>query len=64
MCFYSRYSTAFFFDPDLKCETESLDKFKEFNNTKLTSKTYGEHVLRIFDATYPESNYDFGIKEK
>ena len=56
-----RYSTAFFFDPNLDCELKCFKKFEEVNDTKFTSKTYRNHVFKIFDETYPESNH---FKEK
>jgi len=53
----SRYSTAFFFDPNMECELKCFDKFKEINDTKMMSKTYRKHVFKIFDETYPETDY-------
>ena len=49
----SRYSTAFFFDPDLGVGLKSLQEFSGLNYVpKYTSKTYGEHVFNKFNDSY------------
>lgn len=64
----SRYSSAFFFDPDFECELKSLDKFKGLKNElkslmgDLRAKNYKEYVTKVFDATYPNSGHDFESK--
>jgi hypothetical protein len=51
----SRYSTAFFFDPDLCIELKSMQEFKELNYVpKYNSKTYKEHILNKFSDTYSD----------
>jgi isopenicillin N synthase-like dioxygenase len=49
----SRYSTAFFFEPDMSCELKPFEKFQNLNyEQKFFSKTYGEHITQKFVHTY------------
>ncbi len=49
----SRYSIAFFFDPDLQTEIKALDKFiSESNPPKYATKTFKDHLFGKYSATY------------
>ena len=50
----SRYSSAFFFDPNLNCELRSLDKFETLKSTSNYSacKTYGDLLKQKYNDTY------------
>jgi isopenicillin N synthase-like dioxygenase len=51
--FLSRYSAAFFFEPDMSCELKSFKKFENLiYEAKYSSKTYGEHINNKYNATY------------
>jgi len=49
----SRYSFAFFFDPDLQTEIKSLDEFvSESIPAKYATKTFKDHLFGKYSATY------------
>lgn len=53
----SRYSAAFFFEPDMDCEMKQFKKFQDLAfETKYLSKTYGEHLNSKYNATYSTYN--------
>ena len=49
----SRFSTAFFFEPDMSCELKAFKKYEDLAyEAKYSSKTYGEHIHNKYIETY------------
>ena len=49
----SRYSTAFFCDPDLDAEINTIENFLSIQKpSKYPSKLYKDHIIGKYKATY------------